>query len=39
MKKAFIDPELDVLNIEVEDILTTSGDLDYGVELPLIPGH
>lgn len=34
MKKTFVDPEMDVLRIEVEDILTTSGD----IQLPDAPG-
>jgi len=34
MKKAFIDPELDVLNIEVEDILTTSGGDGGDIVMP-----
>lgn len=35
MKKTFVDPEVDVLRIEVEDILTESnGTINNGIELP-----
>ena len=35
MKKTFVEPELEVLEIKVEDILNTSGDLE--IEMPKAP--
>ena len=34
MKKTFVEPELEVLEIHIEDILNTSGDADNRIELP-----
>ena len=37
MKKAFIEPEVDLILLQVADVITTSGLILEEDELPLVP--